>query len=97
MGVRAARTEALFYFALAMAHGISAVMRGVGKARIPMYTMLGCWCVLRVAYITVMMQHFRSMMVIFTVYPLTWMCSCVVFVICYLRIDWVKAARPTLY
>ncbi len=97
VGVRAARTEALFYFALAMAHGISAVMRGVGKARIPMYTMLGCWCVLRVAYITVMMQHFRSMMVIFTAYPLTWMCSCVVFVICYLRIDWVKAARPTLY
>ena len=97
VGVRAARTEALFYFALAMAHRISAVMRGVGKARIPMYTMLGCWCVLRVAYITVMMQHFRSMMVIFTAYPLTWMCSCVVFVICYLRIDWVKAARPTLY
>jgi hypothetical protein len=53
--------------------------------------------VLRVAYITVMMQHFRSMMVTFTAYPLTWMCSCVVFIICYLRIDWEKAARPIPY
>ena len=97
VGVQAAHTEALFFFALAMAHGISAVMRGVGKAKIPMYTMLGCWCLLREAYITVMLKYFHSMMVIFTAYPLTWMCSCVVFIICYLRIDWEKAARPTLY
>jgi putative MATE family efflux protein len=97
VGVRAAHTEALFFFALAMAHGISAVMRGVGKAKIPMYTMLGCWCLLRVAYITVMLRYFKDMLVIFTAYPLTWMCSCVVFIICYLRIDWEKAARPIPY
>ena len=96
VGVQAARTESMFYFALAMAHGISAVMRGVGKARIPMYTMLACWCLLRVAYITVMLKYYHSMMVIFTAYPLTWLCSCVIFVICYLRIDWEKAARPAL-
>ena len=96
VGVQAARTESMFYFALAMAHGISAVMRGVGKARIPMYTMLACWCLLRVAYITVMLKHYHSMMVIFTAYPLTWLCSCVIFVICYLRIDWDRAARPAL-
>ncbi len=97
VGVRAAHTEALFFFALAMAHGISAVMRGVGKAKIPMYTMLGCWCLLRVAYITVMLRYFKDMLVIFTAYPLTWMCSCVIFIICYLRIDWEKAAWPTLF
>lgn len=97
VGAKAAHTEAFFYFALAMAHGISAVMRGVGKAQIPMFTMLGCWCVLRVAYITVMLRYFNDMLVIFSAYPLTWICSCVVFVICYLRIDWEKAARPALY
>ena len=97
VGVRAAHTEALFFFALAMAHGISAVMRGVGKAKIPMYTMLGCWCLLRVAYITVMLRYHHDMLVIFTAYPLTWLCSCVVFIICYLRIDWEKAARPVMY
>ncbi len=97
IGTQAAHTEALFFFALAMAHGISAVMRGVGKAKIPMYTMLGCWCLLRVAYITVMLRYFKDMLVIFTAYPLTWMCSCVIFIICYLRIDWEKAARPVLY
>ncbi len=97
VGVRAARTESLFYCALAMAHGISAVMRGVGKAKIPMYTMLGCWCLLRVAYITVMLRYVHDVLVIFTAYPLTWLCSCVVFIICYLRIDWEKAARPIPY
>lgn len=97
VGVQAAHTESFFFFALAMAHAISAVMRGIGKARIPMFTMLGCWCLLRVAYITVALRYYRSMMVIFTAYPMTWMVSCVVFIICYLRIDWEKAARPMLY
>lgn len=94
VGAKAAHTEAFFYCALAMAHAVSAIMRGIGKAKIPMYTMLGCWCLLRVAYITVMLRYFRNVVVIFSAYPLTWLCSCVIFLICYLRIDWERAARP---
>ena len=97
VGARAAHTEAFFYCALAMAHAVSAIMRGIGKAKIPMYTMLGCWCLLRVAYITVMLRYFRNVVVIFSAYPLTWLCSCVIFLICYLRIDWERAARPLDY
>lgn len=97
VGVKAAHTEAFFFCFLAMAHAISAVMRGIGKARIPMYTMLGCWCLLRVTYITLALRYYRDTLVIFSAYPLTWMCSCVIFLICYLRIDWVKAARPLEY
>ena len=97
VGAKAAHTEAFFYCALAMAHAVSAIMRGIGKAKIPMYTMLGCWCLLRVAYITVMLRYFRNVVVIFSAYPLTWLCSCVIFLICYLRIDWEKAARPLDY
>lgn len=97
VGAKAAHTEAFFYCALAMAHAVSAIMRGIGKAKIPMYTMLGCWCLLRVAYITVMLRYFRNVVVIFSAYPLTWLCSCVIFLICYLRIDWIKAARPLEY
>ncbi|MBE6990294.1 MAG: MATE family efflux transporter [Ruminococcaceae bacterium] len=96
VGVQAARTEAFFFFALAMAHAISAVMRGIGRAQVPMYTMLGCWCLLRVAYITVALQYYRSVLVIFTAYPLTWLASCVVFAVFYFRIDWQKVARPEL-
>ncbi|MBO4854724.1 MAG: MATE family efflux transporter [Oscillospiraceae bacterium] len=93
VGVRGARIESLFYFALAMAHAISAVMRGVGKAGIPMYTMLGCWCVLRVTYITVTLRFVRDVAVIFWAYPLTWTVSCAVFAVCYFRINWQQAAR----
>ena len=97
VGAKAAHTEAFFYCALAMAHAVSAIMRGIGKAKIPMYTMLGCWCLLRVAYITVMLRYFRNVVVIFSAFPLTWLCSCVIFLICYLRIDWERAARPLDY
>ncbi|MBQ9393159.1 MAG: MATE family efflux transporter [Oscillospiraceae bacterium] len=97
VGVQGARTESLFYCFLAFAHAVSAVMRGVGKAKIPMYTMLGCWCALRVAYITVALRFYHVIGVIFWAYPLTWACSCVVFLICYLRIDWPRAARPAAY
>jgi len=97
VGVKAAHTEAFFFCFLAMAHSISAVLRGIGKAKIPMYTMMGCWCLLRVAYITVALRYYRDTLVIFSAYPLTWICSCMIFLICYLRIDWVKAARPLEY
>lgn len=97
IGTRAARIEAFFYCFLAMAHAIAATMRGIGRAKVPMYTMLACWCLLRVTYITVMVRYFRDVAVVFTAYPLTWACSCVVFLICYLRIDWEKAARPLDY
>ncbi len=94
VGTRAARIEAFFFCFLAMAHAIAAVMRGIGRAKVPMYTMLACWCVLRVTYITLMVRWFKDVAVVFTAYPVTWFASCVVFLICYLRIDWIKAARP---
>ena len=97
IGTRAARIEALFYCFLAMAHAISAVMRGIGKAKIPMYIMLGCWCILRVIYITLMVRWYQDVAVVFTAYPLTWFVSCIIFLVCYLRIDWVRAARPLEY
>ena len=42
------RTICLFYFLLAFSHCIAGVMRGAGKATVPMFTMLACWCVIRV-------------------------------------------------
>ncbi len=42
-GPRHMRTICLFYCLLALSHCIAAVMRGAGKATVPMVTMLVCW------------------------------------------------------
>ena len=91
IGVSQMRTECFFFFALAFAHGVSAVMRGAGRARMPMFTMLACWCILRVTYITLAVQAFPAIETIFWAYPITWGTSCVVFLLYYLKADWVHA------
>ena len=66
-------------------------MRGAGRARMPMFTMLACWCILRVTYITLAVKAFPVIETIFWAYPLTWGVSCVVFLTYYLKADWVHS------
>ncbi len=87
-GVRQARVEALFYCMLALAHCVAGIMRGAGKATVPMFIMLGFWCVLRVTYITAALHFYPQIEVVFSAYPLTWCTSCVAFLIYFFRADW---------
>lgn len=89
IGVNQMRTESLFFCLLAFAHSVSAVMRGAGRAKVPMYTMLLCWCIIRVTYITVAVQYFPVINTVYWAYPLTWGLSCIIFLIYYLKADWV--------
>ena len=88
IGVNQMRTESIFFFALAFAHSVSAVMRGAGRAKMPMYTMLVCWCLIRVTYITVAVKFFPVIETVYWAYPLTWMLSCIIFLAYYLKGDW---------
>lgn len=96
IGVRQSHIEALFFCFLAFAHGVSAVLRGAGRAQVPMYTMLGCWCILRVSYIALALKVWPDIATIFWAYPITWSVSCVVFLIYYLKADWVHALEKSL-
>lgn len=87
-GVRQARVESLFYCMLALAHCVAGVMRGAGKASVPMVIMLSFWCVLRVTYITVALHFYPHIEVVFSAYPLTWCTSCVVFLLYFFKADW---------
>ena len=87
-GVSQARIEALFYFLLAFSHAVAAVCRGAGKAFVPMFIMLSIWCVLRIAYITVMMNLDHRIELIFWAYPLTWSISSVIYFLYYRFSDW---------
>lgn len=89
-GVRQARVESLFYFLLAFAHAVAAVLRGAGKTVTPMLIMLGCWCMLRITYITLMVRAIPDITVVFTAYPITWGISCLFFAYFLKRGDWLR-------
>lgn len=88
-GTRHMRTICLFYFLLAFSHCIAAILRGAGKSTIPMFTMLACWCVIRVSYITVAVRFVNELTTVSWAYPLTWFLSSVVFLIYFLQADWI--------
>ncbi len=88
-GTAQARTVTLFYFLLSFSHCIAGILRGAGKASVPMFTMLCSWCIIRVTYITVILRLIPDIRMIFWAYPLTWFISSVVFLVYFLKADWV--------
>ena len=88
-GSRHMRTICLFYFLLAFSHCIASVLRGAGKASVPMFTMLACWCVFRVTYITVAVRLVNALTTVSWAYPITWTLSSIVFSIYFLKGDWI--------
>ena len=88
-GTRHMRTICLFYCLLAFSHCVAGIMRGAGKATVPMATMLVCWCVIRVSYITVAVRFVNELTTVSFAYPLTWTLSSIVFLIYLLKGDWI--------
>ena len=88
-GVMQAHTVTLFYFLLAFSHCIAGILRGAGKAIVPMLVMMVCWCVIRVSYITIAVRIVPQIQTVFWAYPLTWSLSSIVFLIYFLKADWI--------
>lgn len=88
-GVTQMRIMTPFYFLLAFAHCVAAVARGAGKAFVPMLIMFLIWCVLRVSYITIMMNYKHEIHLLFWAYPLTWGISDIFYFCYYFFTDWV--------
>ena len=87
-GSRHMRTICLFYCLLAFSHCMAAILRGAGKATVPMVTMLVCWCLIRVTYITVAVRIVNELTTVSLAYPITWVCSSIVFLTYFLKVDW---------
>lgn len=90
-GVIQERTVTLFYFLLAFSHSATGVLRGCGKSVVPMATMLGFWCGVRVLYVTVAIRFFPVFQTVCWAYPITWSLSSIVFLWFLLKTDWVHA------
>lgn len=88
-GVTQARTDTLFYFLLAFSHCMAGILRGAGKSSVPMFVMMIFWCFVRVGYITIILKWIPEIRMIFWAYPITWILSSVVFLIYFLKSDWI--------
>ena len=99
LGTRQMRTTALFFCLLAYSHAIASICRGAGKVFVPMVIMLLFWCVVRIAYITIVMGIVHEIQYIYMAYPITWSLSSIVYFLYYHFSDWVhgfdkKPAKP---
>ena len=94
-GVDKARTAALFYCLLAFSHSVASILRGAGKAIVPMLIMMSIWCVIRVAFLSITIPLTHSIQMVYVVYPLTWFLSSIVFLLYYRRVNWAGEAKAS--
>ena len=73
---------------LAFSNCASGVLRGAGRSVVPMFTMLICWCGIRVLYVTIALRIIPVFRTISSAYPLTWSLSSIIFIVFLLRMDW---------
>ncbi len=92
-GVQKARTSALFFCLLSASHCLSAVLRGAGRAAVPMLTMLAFWCVVRVSLLSILVPMYNDIAMVNWVYPITWALSSLTLFIYYKRVDWMKPKK----
>ena len=83
------QTISIFFCLAGFSHCSAAIMRGAGKPSVSMFTLLGCWCVFRVTYVTVALRFFPALTTVSWAYPITWILSSVIFLIYLLKADWI--------
>ena len=88
IAVRQSQIESMFFFLLSYSHCLAGIFRGAGKATVPMFVMLGVWCVFRIAYITVAMMIDHNIIWLFWAYPITWTISSIIYFIYFYKSDW---------
>lgn len=89
-GIVHMKTTSLFFCLLALSHCAAGVLRGCGKAIVPMIAMLSFWCGVRVIYVTSILKIIPKFSMISWAYPLTWTLSSILLVAVLLTSDWTR-------
>ena len=92
-GTMMARNIVFGYFLVAFSHGMGGMLRGAGRAKAPMYIMVGFWCILRITWMTVMVKLTNDIRVVFWAYPITWTCSTIALLLYYKKTDWLHTYK----
>jgi len=89
VGVLQIKVITLSFFLVAFSHCAAGILRGSGRSVVPMYVMLGFWCVFRVIYCNLITYLFFDIKFVFFAYPISWILSSIVFLFYLLKKDWV--------
>jgi putative MATE family efflux protein len=89
IGSLQAKIVSLFFCLVAFSHLSAGILRGSGKAAVPMFIMLGYWCIFRVIYVTITISFIPVIDVVFWAYPITWTLSAVTFGVYLLKANWI--------
>jgi len=89
IGSLQAKICSLFFCLVAFSHLSAGILRGSGKSAIPMFVMLGFWCIFRVIYVTITISFIPVIDVVFWAYPITWTLSSISFIIYLLKANWI--------
>ena len=92
-GAAQARIEAFFYFLPAISHGSAGLLRGVGKAFVPMLVLLASWCIFRVVFVSIALSFSHSVAIIYAAYPITWIVSSIIFIFYLSHSDWLQGGK----
>lgn len=76
------------YVFLAVTQILAGVLRGAGIASVPMYIMVGCWCLFRMAWIICMIPIVNDIIIVFLGYTLSWIISAFIILWYYKKVDW---------
>ena len=90
LGASFVRIWAPAYIAYVFIEIFSGAIRGVGEALQPMIITIFGVCVLRLVWIWAVVPQFRTPGMVAASYPVTWGITAVIFIIYYLRMNWLK-------
>ena len=94
LGTTVVRVWAPAYIAYVFIEIFSGAVRGVGEALQPMVITIFGVCVLRLAWIWGVLPLHRTEAMVAASYPVTWGITGVVFIVYYLRMNWLKRHIP---
>ena len=89
-GVDKARICCGFFILCALCHCLAAVLRGAGRAMVPMVAMLACWCVIRVSILVVLVPILNTIAIVNWVYPITGFLCATVLTVYFFAVDWTR-------
>lgn len=84
-----------YYFTFVCVEILSGAIRGVGDAIKPMLLTCVGVCVLRIAWILIVVPLNPTLFTIAICYPITWSVTSLLFIVYYLRGNWLKSRIPT--
>ena len=87
------RYIAPFYVVYTISSNISGIIRGAGESVRPMLITLFGTCILRIAWLLMVVPVFHSMETILMSYPLTWILTTGIYIVYYRSGRWLTVAR----